>query len=33
MISQSGAVAVAITDRALNHNLGFSKVITLGNKA
>jgi acetyltransferase len=33
IISQSGAIAVAITDWALNHNLGFSKVITLGNKA
>lgn len=33
LISQSGAMAVAITDWAYTHNLGFSKIISLGNKA
>lgn len=33
LISQSGAMAVAISDWAYTHNLGFSKIISLGNKA
>lgn len=33
LVSQSGAMAVAITDWAYTHNLGFSKIISLGNKA
>ena len=33
LISQSGAMAVAINDWAYTHNLGFSKIISLGNKA
>ncbi|MDQ7023235.1 MAG: acetate--CoA ligase family protein [Candidatus Gracilibacteria bacterium] len=32
MISQSGAMAVAFTDWALEHDLGFSKIISMGNK-
>lgn len=33
LISQSGAMAVAITDWALGENIGFSKIVSLGNKA
>lgn len=33
LVSQSGAMAVAITDWAYTHDLGFSKIISLGNKA
>jgi len=33
MISQSGAMAVAFTDWALEYDLGFSKIISMWNKA
>ncbi|MDD2907707.1 MAG: acetate--CoA ligase family protein [Candidatus Gracilibacteria bacterium] len=33
IISQSGAMAVALTDWANKNNLGFSKIISMGNKA
>lgn len=33
LLSQSGAMAVAITDWAYDENIGFSKVVSLGNKA
>ncbi|MDD3646406.1 MAG: acetate--CoA ligase family protein [Candidatus Gracilibacteria bacterium] len=33
MVSQSGAMAVALTDWALSRNMGFSKMISMGNKA
>ncbi len=33
LISQSGAMAVAITDWAYEENIGFSKIVSLGNKA
>ncbi len=33
LISQSGAMAVAIADWASGENIGFSKIISLGNKA
>ncbi|MDD3145148.1 MAG: acetate--CoA ligase family protein [Candidatus Gracilibacteria bacterium] len=33
VISQSGAIAVALCDWANNKNLGFSKIISMGNKA
>lgn len=33
MISQSGAMAVAFTDWAYEYGLGFSKIISMGNKA
>ena len=33
LISQSGAMAVAITDWAYGENIGFSKIVSLGNKA
>ena len=33
MISQSGAMAVALMDWAVSHNLGFSKLVSMGNKA
>lgn len=33
IVSQSGAMAVAISDWALEHNIWFSRIISLGNKA
>lgn len=33
LVSQSGALAVAIMDMAKNEGLGFSKIISIGNKA
>jgi acyl-CoA synthetase (NDP forming) len=33
MVSQSGAMAVALTDWALSKKIGFSKLISMGNKA
>ncbi|MDP2090573.1 MAG: acetate--CoA ligase family protein [Candidatus Gracilibacteria bacterium] len=33
MISQSGAMAVALTDWAITKKLGFSKIISMGNKS